>query len=201
MQSHIEIRNPASGLMEKKNNQQLAIDLLAHHLEEGLVEIPTAEDYMGGDEAEMGLVAQMRHFCIEKISVGGKPKYVGVDHTLTAYYLTMLAFQVEKSSMGQTRYDNAVVKQASGQHSDGDTVQGVYEREQEKQKEAGLGAGMFMSREFGNSGKTVNYGSIPVTGQDKQSHMEESQASIKGQVVMRRKNRGANVGLYKRGSF
>jgi hypothetical protein len=200
MQGSTEIRNPATGQMEKKNNQQLAIDLLAHHMEEGWIELPGEEDYMGGDEEDKGLVAQMRHFAVEKISVGGKPKYVGTDHTLTAFYLTILAFQVEKSSLGVTKYDNAVVKRPMGDLADGDTVQGVYERQMEENKEKGLGPGVFISRGMNNSGKTVRYGNMTGMPADKVDQTQVPGGNITGQVAMTKKP-AINHGLYRRKSF
>jgi replicative DNA helicase len=199
MQGSTEIRNPATGQMEKKNNQQLAIDLLSHHLEESWVEMPAEEDYMGGDVEDMGLVAQMRHFSVEKISQGGKPKYVGTDHTLTAFYLTILAFQLEKSAMGVTKYDNAVVKVEMGDMADGDTVRGVQERHMDENKEKGLGPGMFISRGMNNSGKTVNYGNITAVNKDKTDEVQLS-AGITGQVALHKKP-NISHGLYRRKSF
>jgi replicative DNA helicase len=146
MHGNIEVKNPASGLPEKKNNQQLAIDLLSHRLEHGLVDLPASEEYKGGSAEEMGLITQMRHFQIEKISASGKPKYAGVDHTLTAFYLTFLAFQVEKSTLGQVKYDNTVIVRGSGSMSDGPTVQGVMEAQKDKRKMEGIAPGVMLPR-------------------------------------------------------
>ena len=201
MNGNTEVRNPASGQLEKKNNQQLAIDLLAHHMEQARIELPSSEDFMGGDESEMGLVSQMRHFVVDRVTSAGKNVYSGVDHTLTAFYLTILAFQLEKSSLGHTSYDNKVLIRASGNLADGANVTGVAERNKEKAEESGMSA-LFMSRGMDKNKMAPNYATPKTRVVTDGSYLKESEASIKGQVVMKQYGNKGRLNLFPaRGKF
>ena len=133
MQGYQEIRNPISGQIEKKPNKEFAVNLLVNRMERGLVTLPKSEDYkLDGDQstdADWGLICQMRNFYVAKISATGSPKYgTTPDHTLTAFYLAVLGFQMKMSDLGSAPYDNYASVRSNEEMRDGVTVKGVKER-------------------------------------------------------------------------
>ena len=137
MQSPTLIRNPLSGEEEKRQTKHYAVTLLANRLEKGLLTFPYEEDYKAdGDnsnDADWGLVCQMRNFFIEKISVSGVPKYGDTpDHTLVGLYLSILGFQLKMSDLGTSPYDTHVGKVAETMLDPLIKVEGVAERNKDR---------------------------------------------------------------------
>jgi len=108
MGSLIEIRDPVSNQIVKKNAKPFLVNTAVVQLEQGRVIFPSSEDtkiLVDSTEnketgAISGIVQQMRNFCIERVSSTGLPSYSqGEDHSLTAWMLSIAAFVIELSDM------------------------------------------------------------------------------------------------------
>lgn len=133
MQSPTMIRNPLTGEEEKRPTKFYSITLLANRLEKGLLELPQEEEYkLDGDhanDADWGLVTQMRFYYVEKVSVSGVPKYGDTpDHTMVGLYLCILGFQMKMTDLGTVKNDNYVGSLNDTPMTGGIKIEGVQER-------------------------------------------------------------------------
>ena len=115
MQAKIEIKDPITGEMIKKDAKPFMVGVAVRQLEAGRCLLPKIEDTSvsrSEDEEEaalMGLVQQMREFRVEKFSKFGMPTYSqGFEHTLTAWMLSLVGFFMEMSDVNRVRSDLSV---------------------------------------------------------------------------------------------
>ena len=145
MQGYQIVKDPMTGEEEKKPNKAFAVNLAANRMERQLLEIPADEDYKLDED--WGLIAQLRAFCVEKTSPTGMPTYTeDNEHTLTAYILAIMGFQMKMSSLGYIEYDNKVGHVPHPHKKDGVHAKGVNQREKEKRDENASG---FIARNQG----------------------------------------------------
>jgi replicative DNA helicase len=110
MQKMIEIRDPQTGSIVKKNTKPFLVNRLAETLDDGRLVLPASEDTrVYREDMQMGLVQQMRNFKIEGYSVLGAPKYSqGQEHTLTALMIAVGGYLLDHSDLRQVRHLNEV---------------------------------------------------------------------------------------------
>lgn len=101
MGGQIMINEPGTGLEENRLVKPYMVGVAAVHVEEGRCVFPVSEDTdvvaePGQDNAKMGLIQQMRNFRVVRLSQAGQPVYSqDYEHTLTAWMLAILGFQLE----------------------------------------------------------------------------------------------------------
>lgn len=112
MQSKVEIRDPVSGQMVKKDAKPFMVGVSARQVEMRRCIFPRIEDTSvnlneeGEVGQQVGLVQQMRNFRVEKLSKFGMPTYSqGFEHTLTAWMLAILGFFLEYSDINRVASD------------------------------------------------------------------------------------------------
>lgn len=110
MNQKIEVRDPGSGRIIKKDTKPFLVNIVAKQLEEGLLILPKEEDTVSiSKDAQQGLVQQMRNFKIEGYSVHGLPKYSqGQDHTLTAYMVAIAGYILDYGDARKVQYTSNV---------------------------------------------------------------------------------------------
>jgi replicative DNA helicase len=121
MNSNILIRDPGTGLEVKKPAKNFMVTTTARELEVGRIEISYVEDTQTrilDDEigiADIGVLQQMRHFKVEKVSPTGLPRYSdGFEHTLTALMLAIMGFTLEFSDIRKIRHSSVTCERAGG---------------------------------------------------------------------------------------
>lgn len=104
----VEIKDPLSNKMIKKEAKPFMVNATALALERGSLILPSAEDTQvlvdskeDEDEGQTkGIVQQMRNFAIDSYSSTGQPKYSqGEEHSLTAFMFSIVGFMLEFSDM------------------------------------------------------------------------------------------------------
>ena len=102
MGRHVAINEPGTGVEIRKATKQFMVEIAVHHVEENYCVFPVSEDTDAimesgqTDNPNVGLVQQMRNFLVVRVSSTGQPVYSqGYEHTLTAWMLCILGFQME----------------------------------------------------------------------------------------------------------
>jgi len=131
MGSQLEIRDPITGLMEKKPAKAFMINITVLQLEEGRILIPASEDALpvegAGDKRNWGLVRQMRNFRVDHYTNSGQPVYTDEgDHTLIAWALAVFGLVWHNSDIVRRAGDPRILKTAnSNKHIKRDIVRKI----------------------------------------------------------------------------
>lgn len=115
MARSIEITDRKTGEKVARQSKQFMVELTANRVENHQVMLPREEDTRiivepdDPDNAGVGLVQQMRDFRVVRESSTGQPIYSqDYEHTLTAFMLTILGFQMEFGGLKRTFYATTV---------------------------------------------------------------------------------------------
>lgn len=108
MNQQMEIRDPVSGEIRKKQIKQFMVDTTARAFEQRQIILPKSEDTVTRiipDEiqyADIGLVQQARNFTVLKYSPTGVPSYSqDYEHTLTAFMLAIMGHFLQYSDVSK----------------------------------------------------------------------------------------------------
>jgi len=115
MNQHIEVRDPVTGLPEKRFAKPFIVQQTAKLLEDGNLILPKSEDYghLASEDNEIediGLVQQMRNYKVESYSIYNQPRYSqGADHTLTAFMLACAGWVLYEGDLNKINYFTKVL--------------------------------------------------------------------------------------------
>jgi len=91
------VKDPLTGLTEEKHMKPFMVKRSATYLEEGLLRLPASLDI----SPEL-LIGQMRNFLVIRMTSMGMPVYTKEGmHTLIAYMLALLAFDIELTDIAK----------------------------------------------------------------------------------------------------
>lgn len=111
MARSVEVTDQKSGAKIQRQAKQFMVELSANRVEQHQVMLPREEDTHvtiepdDPNNADVGLVQQMRAFRVVRESATGQPVYSqDYEHTLTAMMLSILGFQMEFGGLTRTHY-------------------------------------------------------------------------------------------------
>lgn len=197
MNQHLEILDPISGEKLKKNAKHFLIEQTRKLLEDGYLILPKSEDTaISTNNAQMGLVQQMRNFRIEALSTYGLPRYSqGQDHTLAAYYLACGGFYWKEGDLKGMPYNQHISGVEISDDIKPDTHPSILEREQD------VKSGWVLRRTTGKIQKESSLKSRSLGGK---SYSPAAMNNLKRNIEERSRSRlpkkGGGEG-YSRGNF